>query len=61
VYALGFLPPWISHWFFVGFLLSPQPYAQSFLGKLRFLVMASVFPWFIKTKQQLSFLGVVYI
>jgi hypothetical protein len=57
--TLGFLLPWISSWFFVGFLLSPPPYAQSFLRKPRFLVFADFFPWFLKPKQQLGFLGVV--
>jgi hypothetical protein len=57
--TLGFLLPWISPWFFVGFLLSPQPYAQSFLRKPSFLVLADFFPWFLKSKQLLGFLGVV--
>jgi hypothetical protein len=57
--TLGFLLPWISPWFFVGFLLSPPPYAQSFLRKQTFLVLAGVFPWFLKSKQLLGFLGVV--
>jgi len=42
--TLGFLLPWISPWFFVGFLLSPPPYAQSFLRKPSFLVLADFFP-----------------
>jgi hypothetical protein len=33
-------------WFFVGFLLSPPPYAQLFLRKPSFLVLADFFPWF---------------
>ncbi len=57
---LGFLLPWISPWFFVGFLLSPPPYAQSFLRKPSFLVF-SFFPWFFKSKHLLGFLGVVYM
>jgi hypothetical protein len=43
------------------FLLSPPPYAQSSLGKPSFLVLADFFPWFLKSKQQLGFLGVVYM
>jgi hypothetical protein len=58
--TLGFLLPWISPWFFVGFLLSPPPIAQSFLRKPSFLVLADFFRWFLKTKQLLGFLGVVY-
>jgi hypothetical protein len=57
--TLGFLLPWISPWFFIGFLLSPPPYAQSFLRKPSFLVLADFFPWFLKSKQLLGFLGVV--
>jgi hypothetical protein len=45
--TLGFLLPRISHWFFVGFLVSPPPYVQSFLRKPRFLVLAYSFPWFL--------------
>jgi hypothetical protein len=56
--TLGFLLPWFSPWFFVGFLLSPPPYAQSFLRKPSFLVLADFFPWFFKSKQLLGFLGV---
>ncbi len=41
--TLGFLLPWISPWFFVGFLPSPPPYAKSFLRKPRFLVLADFF------------------
>ncbi len=44
--TIGFLLPWISPWFFIGFLLSPPPYAQSFLRKPSFLVLADFFPWF---------------
>jgi hypothetical protein len=33
--TLGFLLPWISPWFFVGFLLSPPPYAQSVSKKTK--------------------------
>jgi hypothetical protein len=55
----GFLLPWFSPWFFVGFLLSPPPYAQSFSRKPRVLVLADSFPWFLKSKQLLGFLGVV--
>ncbi len=58
--TLGFLLPWFSPWFFVGFLLSPPPCAQSFLRNPRFLVLADFFPWILKTKQLLGFLGVVY-
>jgi hypothetical protein len=54
--TLGFLLPWIFPWFFVGFLLSPPPYAQSFLRKPSFLVLADFFPWFLKSKQLLGFL-----
>ncbi len=50
--TLGFLLPWISPWFFAGFLLSPPPYAHLFLWKPRFLVLASLTP---------CFLGHVYI
>jgi hypothetical protein len=57
--TLDFLLPWISPWFFIGFLLSPPPYAQSFLRKPSFLVLADIFPWFLKSKQLLGFLGVV--
>jgi hypothetical protein len=42
-----------------GFLLSPLPYAQSFLRKPIFVVLADFFPWFFKSKQLLGFLGVV--
>jgi hypothetical protein len=59
--TLGFLLPWISPWFFVGFLLSPPPYAQSFLRKPSVLVLANFFRWFFKSKQLLGFLGVVYM
>jgi hypothetical protein len=59
--TLGFLLPWISPWIFVGFLLSPPPYAQSFLRKPSFLVLADFFPLFSKSKQVLGFLGVVYM
>jgi hypothetical protein len=31
--TLGFLLPWISPWFLIGFLLSSPPYAQSFLAQ----------------------------
>ncbi len=41
-------------------LLSP-PYAQSFLRKPRFLVLASFFLGFLKPSNSLVFLGVVYI
>jgi hypothetical protein len=54
-------PPWISSWIFVGFLLSSPPYAQSFLRKPSFLVLADFFPWFFKSKQLLGFLGVVFM
>jgi hypothetical protein len=50
------LLPWISPWIFVGFLLSHPPYAQSFLRKPSFLVLADFFPWFFKSKQLLGFL-----
>jgi hypothetical protein len=56
-----FMLLWISSCFFVGFLLSPSPYAQLFLRKPRCLVLAIFFPWFFKTKQQLGFKGAVYI
>jgi hypothetical protein len=59
--TLGFLLPRISPWFFVSFLLSPPSYAQSFLRKPNFLVLADFFPWFFKTKQLLGFLGFVYM
>ncbi len=59
--TLGFLLPWFSPWFFVGFLLSPPPYAQSFLRKPSFLVLADFFPWFFKSKRLLGFHGVVYM
>jgi len=55
---LVFCYPWISPWFFVDFLLSPPPYAQSFVS---FLVLADYFPWFLKSKQLLGFLGFVYM
>ncbi len=57
--TLGFLLPWFSPWFFVGFLLSPLPYAQLFPRKASVLVLADFFPWFLKSKQLLGFLGVV--
>ncbi len=41
------------------FLLSSPPFAQSFLRKPSFLVLADFFPWFLKSKQLLGFLGVV--
>jgi hypothetical protein len=53
--------PWISPWIFVGFLLSSPPYAQSFLKKPSFLVLADIFPWFLKSKQLLDFFGVVFM
>jgi hypothetical protein len=56
--TLGFLLPWISPRAFVGFLLSPPPYAQ-FPRKPSVLVLADFFPWFLKSKQLLGFLGVV--
>ncbi len=59
--TLGFLLPWFSPWFFVGFLQSPPPYAQSFPRKPSVLVLADFFPWFLKSKQLLGFLGVVYM
>jgi hypothetical protein len=59
--TLGFLLPWISSWFFVGFLLSSPPYVQSFLRKRSFLVLADFFPLVFKSKQLLGFLGVVYM
>ncbi len=59
--TLGFLLPWFSPWFFVGFLQSPPPYAQSFPRKPSILVLADFFPWFLKSKQLLGFLGVVYM
>jgi hypothetical protein len=55
--TLGFLLPWFSPWFFVGFLLSPSPYAQSFPRKPSVLVLADFFSWFLKSKQLLGFLG----
>jgi hypothetical protein len=58
--TLGFLLPWISPCIFFGFLLSYPPYAQSFLRKPSFLVLADFFPWFFKSKQLLGFLGVVH-
>ncbi len=58
---LSFLLPWISLWFFVGFLLFPPPYAQLFLRKPRFLILADFFPWFFKSKQLHGFFGVVYM
>jgi hypothetical protein len=57
--TLGFLLPWFSPWFFVGFLLSPPPCAQSVPRKPSVLVLADFFPWFLKSKQLLCFLGVV--
>ncbi len=57
--TLGFLLPWFSPWFFVGFLLSPPPCAQSFPRKPSVLVLADFFRWFLKFKQLLGFLGVV--
>jgi hypothetical protein len=59
--TLGFLLLWIFPWFFVGFLLSPPSYAQSFLRKPSVLVLAEFFPWFFKSRQLLSFLGNVYM
>jgi hypothetical protein len=56
--TLGFLLPWISPWFFIGFLSSP-PYAQSYLRKPSFLVLEDFFPWFLKSKQLLGFFGFV--
>ncbi len=46
--TLGFLLPWISPWFFVGFLLSPLPNAQSFL---RFFSLG-----FLNPRNSLAFL-----
>jgi hypothetical protein len=59
--TLGFLLPWISPWIFVGFLLSSPPYAQSFLRKPSFLVLADFFLWFFKSKQLHGFLAVVFM
>ncbi len=59
--TLGFLLHWISPWFFVGFLLSPPPYAQSFPRKPSVLVLTDFFPWFFKSKQLAGFLRVVYM
>jgi hypothetical protein len=59
--TLGFLLPLFSPWFFVGFLLSPPPYAQSFPRKPSVLVLTDFFPWFLKSMQLLGFLGVVCI
>ncbi len=50
-----------SPFFGAEFLLSPPPYAQSFLRKPSFLVFADFFPWFFKSKRLLGFLGVVYL
>jgi hypothetical protein len=36
-----------------------SPYAQSFLRKPSFLVLADFLPWFLKSKQLLGFLGFV--
>jgi hypothetical protein len=58
--------PWFSttldfsldfRWFFAFF----PPYAQSFLRKPSFLVLADFFPWFFKSKQLLGSLGVVFM
>jgi hypothetical protein len=57
--TLGFLLPWISPWFSLVFCCLYAPYAQSFLRKPSFLVLADFFPWFLKSKQLLGFLGVV--
>ncbi len=54
--TLRFLLPWISSWFFVGFLLSPPSYVKSFLRKQSFLVWADFFLWFFKSMQLLGFL-----
>jgi hypothetical protein len=59
--TLGFLLPWISPWMFVGFLLSSPPYAQSFLRKPSFLVLADFFPWFFRSNKLLGFLGVDFL
>ncbi len=59
--TFGFLLPWISPWFFVGFLLSPPPYAQSFPRKPSVLVLEDFFPCFFKSKLLLGFLVVVYM
>jgi hypothetical protein len=56
---LGKNPPWFSPWFFVGFLLSPPPYAQLSPRKPSVLVFADFFTWFLKSKQLLGFFGVV--
>ena len=54
--TLGFLLPWISPWIFVGFLLSSPPYAQSFLRKPSFLVLADFFLGFLNPSNCLVFL-----
>jgi hypothetical protein len=59
--TFGVLVPWISPWFFISFLLSRPPYAQSFLRNTSCLVLADLLSWFLKTKQLLGFLGFVYI
>jgi hypothetical protein len=53
---LGFLPG-----FSLVFCFLPPTYAQSFLRKPSCLVLADFFPWFLKSKQLLGFLGVVYM
>jgi hypothetical protein len=53
---LGFLPG-----FSLVFCFLLPPYAQSFLRKPSFLVLTDFFPWFLKSKQLLGFLGVVYM
>ncbi len=47
---ISFLLPWISSWFFVGFQLFPQSYAQSLLRKPSFLVLASFFSLVFKNQ-----------
>ncbi len=54
--TLGFLLPWISLWFFVGFLLSPRRFKEN-----QVFLLWRIFLGFFKSKQLLGFLGVVYM
>jgi hypothetical protein len=54
--TLGFLLPWFFPWFFVGFLLSPPPYAQSFLRNQAFLFWRIFFLGFLNPSNCLVFL-----
>ncbi len=58
----GFLVPWLSPWFFVGFLIPPPPpqFTDVFV-KTKVSCVCGFFFLILKTMQSLGFLGFVYI